>query len=304
MSVREEVRRRRRLDEPDFDAEQEVDVGEAWGKITRRWWLPAAGLALGIALGYLLSLGGGSFYRAEALVYVGQPVAPGAATAAVSLATHPDIVGEIVRSEGAIAAAAQRSGMTRNQLRGNIATQSIVPPLGRRLPTQNPLYEISVEGTAARRVSIAANLLAQRVVSELSPYVDVRIRTYEARLESLEASINAVTASITALQDTIDEARRENTFTGLQRLELISQLANDETRRAQLVANQSDNLQLLEFARNIERPRIIEEAVPRQTTARSVRNSALVGGLIGLILGTLAALLADRFAGRGSRRIT
>ena len=148
-----------------------------------------------------------------------------------------------------------------------------------------------------------SNLLAQRVVSELSPYVDVRIRTYEARLESLEASINAVTASITALQDTIDEARRENTFTGLQRLELISQLANDETRRAQLVANQSDNLQLLEFARNIERPRIIEEAVPRQTTARSVRNSVLVGALIGLILGTLAALLADRFVGRGGRRL-
>jgi hypothetical protein len=40
-----------------------------------------------------------------------------------------------------------------------------------------------------------------------------------------------------------------------------------------------------------------------KTTARSGRNAALVGGLIGLLLGCAAALLADPFLARRARTI-
>ena len=40
---------------------------------------------------------------------------------------------------------------------------------------------------------------------------------------------------------------------------------------------------------------MIEPAAAVKTTARSGRNGALVGGLIGLLLGCAAALLADPF---------
>jgi hypothetical protein len=38
--------------------------------------------------------------------------------------------------------------------------------------------------------------------------------------------------------------------------------------------------------------------VAAQSTAQSGRNAALVGGLIGLLLGTAAALMADSFLAR------
>ena len=41
--------------------------------------------------------------------------------------------------------------------------------------------------------------------------------------------------------------------------------------------------------------RVVEPAVAAKSTARSGRNAALVGGLIGLLLGCVAALMADTF---------
>ena len=46
---------------------------------------------------------------------------------------------------------------------------------------------------------------------------------------------------------------------------------------------------------------MIEPAAAVKTTARSGRNGALVGGLIGLLLGCAAALLADPFLTRRAR---
>jgi len=42
----------------------------------------------------------------------------------------------------------------------------------------------------------------------------------------------------------------------------------------------------------------VEPAAASKTTARSRRSSLLVGALIGLILGTIAALVADPIAAR------
>ena len=61
---------------PDLDAEQEVDVGRYWARVVSRWWLPLIGLCVGILVGYLISVGGGKVYRAEALLYLGQPFSP------------------------------------------------------------------------------------------------------------------------------------------------------------------------------------------------------------------------------------
>ena len=49
--------------------------------------------------------------------------------------------------------------------------------------------------------------------------------------------------------------------------------------------------QALSLAENVEQPSVVQEAASRKTTARSVGRSLVVGGLIGLILGLLAAIL-------------
>jgi gas vesicle protein len=47
---------------------------------------------------------------------------------------------------------------------------------------------------------------------------------------------------------------------------------------------------------------VISGAAASKTTARSHRNSTVVGALIGLILGGIAALLWDPFVERRARR--
>ena len=59
--------------------------------------------------------------------------------------------------------------------------------------------------------------------------------------------------------------------------------------------------QQLALAKNVERAQVINPAAATQVTARSARNSALVGGLVGLLLGAVAALLAEPVLARRNR---
>jgi len=106
-------------DAPDLDAEQDVDLSRHWGAITRHWWLPLGGLAAGIIVGYLISLGGAQVYKAKAVVYLGQPLSQGGVQVQ-SQATNPSTVKEIVTAESTIREVARDAGLRPNQLRGRI----------------------------------------------------------------------------------------------------------------------------------------------------------------------------------------
>ncbi len=64
----------------------------------------------------------------------------------------------------------------------------------------------------------------------------------------------------------------------------------------------SSTTQLLHQATAIEKPSVLTPASAARVTARSRRNSVVVAGLIGLVLGGLAALLWDRVAAVVARR--
>ena len=281
---------------PDLDAEQEVDVGRYASAVAARWWLPLLGLAAGIVVGYLVSLGGGQVYRAEALLYLGQPFSPNGGAPVQGLATNPRTVGEIIRSESALKEAARRSGLRVSKLRGRVATATItgtVPRAG-----QTPLVEISVQSDQPRRTAAAANALAAIVIGRVAGYVDVKIGTYERQL----ATVNDAIESIGRRLATLDRAIRQQGLSPLDQLVLISQIDNAEQRRVGLINQQTQTQQLLALAENVERPRVVERAVAVSTTARSRRNSILVAGAIGLLLGLVAALAWDGVAGRLGRR--
>jgi uncharacterized protein involved in exopolysaccharide biosynthesis len=71
-----------------------------------------------------------------------------------------------------------------------------------------------------------------------------------------------------------------------------------EQRRSTIQEDLLNARQLRTLATEVEQARVVEPAVAAKTTARSTRNAALVGGLIGLLLGCAAALLADPFLAR------
>lgn len=276
----------------DVEAEQEVDLGRYASTVAARWWLPVLGILLGVLAGYALSIGGGKVYEAEARVYLGNPFSPNGGATVQSIQTNPSTVSEIIRSEAALRAAARAAGMRVGELRGKVSSSTATSTTPRLARTS--LVVISVRGSRPVRTERAANALAKRVVRRVSGYVDRKIETYNATLGTLQDGINTNTRRITTLERSL---LRPN-LTLVEQLILISQIDNAEQRRVGLTNQQAQTQQLLALAQDVERASVYEEAAAVKTTARSTRNSVIVGALLGLILGLVAALAWDALAGR------
>jgi len=69
-----------------------------------------------------------------------------------------------------------------------------------------------------------------------------------------------------------------------------------------LQSDYSGASELLLQTEQVEAPKVLTPAAAQRVTGRSHRSSAAVAGLIGLILGVIAALRWDGIAGRFSRR--
>lgn len=250
--------------------EPELDVRRYWAAVAARWWLPVLGLVLGAVLAYAASLGSADVWRAQALVYLGQPLSPSGGQVQ-SLNTNPATAAEVASSTGVQRRAEQTAGMSRGELAGRVSVTAVEgnqPRLG-----QNALLRVRVEGDS-RRVGVAATALARAVVERVSDYVPAKIAILEAGIAQLE-------------RDLIEARRRQSGEALLWRAELQSQL---------LSARQN-----LALARTVERARVVEEAAARKVTAQSRRNRILVGAFLGLLLGLAAALAWDSTAALRNR---
>jgi uncharacterized protein involved in exopolysaccharide biosynthesis len=289
---------------PDPDAEREVDLRSVWERIAARWWLPLLGLALGFVLGWVLALGGGQVYRAETLVYLGQPFTPnGGGAIPNSLATNPRLVAEIVRAEAALKAAADASGLRVGQLRGKIATSAVVATGQARGTTT--LFQIAVQGAAPRKVELAADALAERVTATAGEYVEGKIETLEEQISNDESELEGINARFNIAAREQASALANQSLPVTERLLIVTSLNSTlsalEQRRSTIQEDLLAARQLMTLATEVEQARIVEPATAVKTTARSARNSALVGALLGLLLGCAAALLADPFLARRAR---
>src|SRR5918994_532531 len=288
--------RPRKTDELDLDAEQEVDFRRYWNAVLARWWLPALGLLAGVLGGYALALSGGDIYRAESTLYLGQPFTPNGATPVPGLATNPSTVNEIVHSEAALQRASEVSGMRLGRLRANVTSRQVGVPAGRRLAVgQTPLIEVAVIGSNAAATTRAANALAQTVVDDVSPYVADKIAAIEERIDSDERELDSIYRRLRVAQQGLSEVLGNRNLATTERLLLVSTfnstISFGEQRRGIVQTDLLEAKQALSLAENVEKPSVVERAAARKTTARSVGRSIVVGGLIGLILGILAAVL-------------
>jgi uncharacterized protein involved in exopolysaccharide biosynthesis len=302
MSLQREAPRGRRLrgDDLDLDAEQEVDVRRYWERISAHWWLPLAGLAVGLAVGLLLAAGGKQVYKAEATLYLGQPFNPSGTAIVPTLGTNPTIVNRTIHDELILRSAAAKSGMRVGQLRNSVTSKVVSGSTGRRAaPGTTPLVEVSVRGPAKLKVQRAANFLAYRTVFEVSGYVNSKIKTLRAQLGAETRELQSLDRRVATLNRAVEAAKGRNVF---DQLVLISQVDNAEQRRTAVESEQLDTQQLINLANKVERAQVIEPAIAVKTTARSKRNSMLVGGLLGLLLGGIAALLWEPVVERRIRK--
>lgn len=284
----------------DLEGEQEVDLSSAWSRVKERWWLPVGGLLLGAVVGLALALSGGTVWRAETIVYLGQPFAPLGGGQIQSLATNPVTVGEIVRSQSVLERISDATGIPVSKLRSSISTKELTAE--GQLRGINPLMEIAVKGSGPARVEQAANELAEHVVERVSVYVTDKTALLKQQVASSGAQLEAVNQRIADAQEQQAAVIADTSLPLEQRLlvtaNLNSVITTADARRAELQDALFESEQLLNLAESVESSRVVEPAAASKTTARSRRTSLVVGAFIGLLLGAIVALVAGTVAGR------
>jgi hypothetical protein len=270
--------------------EREVDLARWRRAVVALWWLPVAGLFVGAVVGVLYSFRGGANYQASGLISLGQPTSPGGALVN-GFGTNPRAVSQIVSSAAAQAQAAGKADLRPAALRGHVSVAQVGTVTGAGAARTNPLISLTVTGTHSLNTAAAANALANIVVQQTTAsYVGVKIRTFRTTLVQVTkqiASVNKRLAIITAAE----KASRH--LDPLQQLVVVSQEDNAETRLGNLIAQQEALQQQLAFATQVESARVVEPAKSLKASAHSRRSSLLIGALIGLIIGAIAAIVAD-----------
>jgi len=265
---------------PGFDpeAEQEVDFARYVRLLGSRWWLLAAGLVVGAVIGYLVSLGGNQVYQATATVYLGQPYSPTGGSPVNTPATNPASVAAVVQSRSVQNTVANQCKTTAAVFRKGISTAAAAGSSSSSAKTGaaiNPLVKVSVQSKKGKVAACAANGLAREVVAKIGTYPAQTIKTLEAHIAFDNEDIKTIQAAIA-----------DPSISPTDKLILQQNLRTDQL-------DKTTNSQLLLLAKSVESPSVLTSAAAQKITARSRRNTVVIGALIGLIIGAIAALLWD-----------
>jgi uncharacterized protein involved in exopolysaccharide biosynthesis len=278
----------------DLDAEREIDLARWRRALTALWWLPAAGLVLGAIVGFLFTVGGTTSYKATALISLGQPVSPGGVLIA-SYATNPRAISEITSSASAQNQAAHEVGVHPGILRGKVSVGVVGVATGVGAAKTAPLIALSVQGKIGKKTEDAANALARIVVADTTaPYVGTKIRTYNQVLKTVNKQLVSINARLASLNVALKSAH----LAPIDQLVLVSQVDNSEQRQGNLLDQQATTEQQLAFATQVESAKIVQPAASVLSSAHSRRTSLVIGALIGLILGGIAAIAGYGRIGR------
>jgi len=280
--------------DPELDAEREVDLGRYLDALVARWWLPVLGLVIGVVIGYLLALGGKDVYRAEATVYVGTPFGPNGTAPVQSLSTNPNTVTRVARGQQTLQEVARKSGMTVRQLRAGVSTRALKSGGPKSAPNQ--YYAVTVEGPKRGEVSAAALAIAEKIVASTGGYARLKVDTFKKEIASDQQQLDALDQQAQQIQRQLSGASQT------ERLTLGTLLLTMEQRRGTLEQDRLQARQLLALAEQVELPQILDRGSALKATARSSRNSIAIAGLIGLIIGLVAALFWDPITARTGRQ--
>jgi hypothetical protein len=235
----------------------------------------------------LFSFRGNETWKATSLISLGQPVAPGGALVN-GFGTNPSAVQQIVTSASAQEQAAVEAGLDPQALRGHVSVSQLnsVTAQGAR---PSPLIALTVNGTRPTATEKAVNALARLVVQRTTAaYVGVKIRTFQETLNHVTDQI----ASVNKRLSVVTRAERSaKNLPPLQQLVVVGQEDNAETRLGNLIAQQNTLQQQLAFAKEVESAKIVTPGSAFKASAHSRNASLIVGAVIGLILGAIAALI-------------
>jgi capsular polysaccharide biosynthesis protein len=273
----------------DAGAEREIDLGRWKQAVVERWWIVVVGLVAGIVAGGLFSLSGGSVYQASVLIAPGQAFSPNGSPVLV-YQSSPRNINDIATSESALEKAARAAHVPVRDLRGHVTTQSLSTGIGSSASRGANLIKLTVRLHKPKRAEDAANALAKVVIDDTtSSYVRSSINTYQRKI----ASYNRQLDSLGRVIDQYNKTLSSTNLPPFDRLILVNQVDNALLRQGNLNDKVAATQQQLTLAQNVEIAQTVSSAAATKTTARSRRNSVLVGALIGLVAGLIAAIVVD-----------
>jgi hypothetical protein len=148
----------------------------------------------------------------------------------------------------------------------------------------------------------AADSLAGSVVGVVSTYVDQKITLLNKQVVSSNTELEDIDARVSNAVKQQRDVIANKSISPTDKLIVIiasnNTISFSEQRRGTVQQELFQNQQLLSLAENVELSKIVQPAAASRTTATSRRNAAAIGGLIGLLLGAVAASVADPFLQR------
>ncbi len=278
----------------DLGAEREIDLRRVWDGIRAQWWIVVAGVVAGIILGALYSLSGGHIFVATARIAPGQAFSPGGNNPVLTYLTNPEAINAIATSEATIQEAAARAGMSPGELRGHVSTSGVTGT-GGSVATRSALSDITVRLNNKKRTEDAANAVADIVRRDTtSRYVRQSISIYRTRINNFNTRLKTLQQRI----DRLEQALRQPGLSLDESLLLAIQLDQAQATQGQTIDSLTTAQQQQILAEDVQQTQIIQEAKAGKTTARSRRTSIIVGAVLGLIGGLVAAIVVDRRSGR------
>lgn len=294
---------------PKDDAEQEINLGQYARAVLDRWWLLLVGLIAGVLVGLLISLGQGRALRAQAIVYLGQPFAPDAITPIVTVATSFKLVGQLVESERTLRGIGAKSGINPKKLEKSVDLRAFTVDAPARAGQAGRVIEITVHDVPIKKALVAVELFSQAILERVSGYPNVKLAALKARLAFDEKELKRVLARLDYAFKREQELLTDRSLSSTDRLLAISHydsiIGFNNARQADLTRARLELKQSLSIAQNYEVARVLEPAFTSREPAPSRHVSAVVGGIIGLLLGILTALvwtpLTTRLRARSGR---
>jgi hypothetical protein len=140
------------------------------------------------------------------------------------------------------------------------------------------------------------------VIKQVAPYQTAKIQSLRDQLAYDDAQLKAISDRLESARATQASVLRDKSISGTDKLVALANLNSVIT----LALQQQNTISLdrftvrqqLSLAQDVEVGRIVSAASATKTAGANSRTGAAVGGLIGLIVGILAALLWDPIARR------
>ena len=280
----------------DTGAEREVDLSRWRQAAVDRWWIVVAGIVVGAVIGAVYSLSGGSVWQASVLMAPSQAFSPNGSPV-LSYQSSPRAINELATDPATLERVAAAARIPVGKLRGNVSTSTVSTGQGSSASRGSVLIRLTVQGHRAKETAAAADALGRIVaVKSTWPYVTASITTLKQDLAGNRATLASVAQQI----DAYNQVLKTQTLNPFDKLVLVTQLNNAISRQGNLNDKIEAQTQQLTLAQNIELAQVISPTPSKavKTTARSRRNSILVGALIGLIAGGIAAIVVDTRARR------